>query len=173
MRNNVEIELRDEIAALRLEVRELRDQRDIAALFDTFFFFEDRKSMNDEWAESIFTSDVLLELPPEDYRGIDGLAEHMTEVVALFGPTHHVTTDCHADVHGDIAVVRLNLTATHRHVTADSPPLLVWGYIEADARRTFAGWRLSRMKLTKVLRTGEAPAGYLFDENLNVIAVGE
>ncbi|WP_327142193.1 nuclear transport factor 2 family protein [Nocardia sp. NBC_01327] len=166
-------ELRAEIAALRAEVRELRDHRDIAALFDRFFFFEDRKTMNDAWAESLFTRDVLLELPPEDYRGLEGLAEHMTEVVALFGPTHHVTTDCHADIHGDNAVIRLNLTATHEHVTSGAPPLIVWGYIEANARRTVAGWRLSRMNLTKVMRTGEAPAGYIFDEHLNVIAVGD
>ncbi|MRH90111.1 nuclear transport factor 2 family protein [Nocardia sp. SYP-A9097] len=168
-----ENELRHELAMLRAEVRELRDHRDIAALFDTFFFFEDRKSMNDEWAASVFTDDVLLELPPEDYRGIAGLAAHMTEVVALFGPTHHTTTDCHADVHGDHAVVRVNLTATHQHVSDGAVPLIVWGYLEADARRTAAGWRLSRMNFAKVMRTGEAPAGYAFDENLNVITVGD
>ncbi|MFF0488300.1 nuclear transport factor 2 family protein [Nocardia sp. NPDC004068] len=165
--------LRDEIEALRAEVRELRDHRDIAALFDKFFFFEDRKTMDDAWAHSIFTDDVLLELPPENYHGIEGLAAHITDVVGLFGPTHHTTTDCHADIDGDLASARVNLTATHEHVASGEPPLIVWGYIEARARRTAAGWRLNRMNLTKVLRTGDAPPGYTFDENLNVLAVND
>ncbi|MFC9665223.1 MULTISPECIES: nuclear transport factor 2 family protein [unclassified Nocardia] len=164
--------LRAELESLRAEVRELRDHREIAALFDTFFFFEDRKSMDDAWAQAIFTDDVLLELPPEDYRGIEGIAAHMTYVVNLFGPTHHTTTDCHADIDGDTAAVRLNLTATHKHVVPGEAPLLVWGYLDADVARTAAGWRIARMKFIKVLRTGEAPPGFAFDENLNVVAVG-
>ncbi|PSJ25308.1 nuclear transport factor 2 family protein [Streptosporangium nondiastaticum] len=148
-----------EVAALRAELRSLADRVEIRELFDRYVAAldtVDEESYDDAWFRTVFTDDVRLVFPVGDHRGVTGLCAFQRTAKARWARTHHIGANCVVDVTGDRAAVRSHQLATHSH--RDDPRttehLSVGGHYTAEAVRTDAGWRFSRMEFHPVWLAG-------------------
>ena len=90
------------------------------------------------------------------------MAEFTAAMIGRWHRTHHVSAGHLVDVDGDSARVRGNLIVTHVHplpqdATAAPEPFQVGDRFEADAVRTGAGWRFTRLAFEVVWSRGTPP----------------
>jgi len=160
--------LRDEIATMRDQLRLLSDRAEIGDLLDRYIISVDgldEVRFDAAWARSIFTDGVVLEFPPGNHEGMEGIGEFHAEVMNRFEKTWHLSSNHLIEVHGDRATVRMTLTATHVHLArtrlqrGDDSPFVVGDYFNGEVVRTPEGWRIRRMKLNVVWTLGKPPVG--------------
>jgi ketosteroid isomerase-like protein len=111
-----------------------------------------------------FTDDAVLELPFGCFEGRATIAA-MDQPVAEMA-THHISANHAIDIDGDTARTRSYLIATHvfdRGNPRDHAQ--AGGWYDCELRRTAAGWRFARVRLSIVWETAamirdgaEAPA---------------
>jgi hypothetical protein len=106
----------------------------------------------DETAD-LFVPDTTVQTPGGAAHGVQALAEQARRNHAGFR-TQHVITDVLADVDGDRAHLRANLTVTFAKPGADGalpvPVRTLGERYDLDAVRTGHGWRLSRVEVRPV-----------------------
>jgi hypothetical protein len=146
------------------QLRTLTDRAALTDLVDRYVITldtHDEKSHDDSWYGTIFTDDVRLRFPIGGYDGTAGLAQFETDAKARWDRTHHVSSNCVVEIHGDRAAVRAQMQATHVHLGEEPkrPHFRIGGYYDADAVRTSAGWRFRRLALHVVWTSGEPLAG--------------
>ncbi|MEN3356217.1 MAG: hypothetical protein V7637_199 [Mycobacteriales bacterium] len=137
---------------------------EVAALLNRYLVTLDDGTLDDEWARGLFTEDACVEFPMSEHTGIDGLAAYHRQALAMFSATQHLNSPAVVELDGARAALRANLISTHVHRPADPPaddgrpPLFATGtFVVGDARRTPAGWRLSRLSFRLVWATGNPP----------------
>jgi hypothetical protein len=140
-------------AASRLQ--ELADRADLAELVARLGQWLDEQRF--DGAAALLTSDAVVRTQSGQSRGIEALTDQARRVHTQFTATQHVTSDVLADIDADRATVRANLTATFV-AEAPEPAIRIGERYHLEAARTAAGWRLSRVEVTPVWRSGELPA---------------
>ena len=131
-----------------MTTQELADRQAIADLVSRLGAWLDDKRFDE--AASVLTEDVTVATP-------GGTAEGIERVVAQARRNHegyetqHVITNVLVDIDGDRAAARANLTVTF--ASASSHFTMGERYRFAAAR-TPAGWRLSRIEVAPIWRTG-------------------
>ncbi|GHF64491.1 hypothetical protein GCM10010218_52570 [Streptomyces mashuensis] len=156
--------LADEVAQLRREVRALTDKAAIVALVDRFVTGLDHPDpdfCDEDWFRSVFTEDVVLDLPNGKHHGVAGLPGFFRAPKLMWDRTHHFTANCvvETDGAGDRAVVRANVHATHVPHPGDERPLFTGGATYgATAVRTPDGWRLGSLTTSVVWIEGAPDA---------------
>lgn len=126
------------------DLQSVRDELDIQRLKFDYAWACD----NGDWAllRSVFTDDAHL-----DYSSARGPAGDRNEVVAWIEQSlsrlswiHHVVSNFHVDLDGDMAQVRSMF-----HCTAQLPgverPIVTGGYYHEVYVRTGGGWRIQRL----------------------------
>ncbi|MFD7527325.1 MULTISPECIES: nuclear transport factor 2 family protein [unclassified Streptomyces] len=148
------------VAALRAELRDLRDRAELTALGDRYVTHLDRDRHRDDWFGSVFTDDVHLTFPMGEYKGTAGLAEFQALARTTFERTHHTASNHTVDLDGDRARIRAHLTAVHvRTATEPGTHFTIGGHYEAAAVRTADGWRINRFVFDPVWHEGQGPQG--------------
>jgi hypothetical protein len=125
------------IGDLLVEYARCVDERDFEGLADTF---------DDEG---------VLELPFASKPKVE-LAATSAEDLGRFFATHHISTNHAIEVDRDRARARAYLQAVH--VPDGSEPARhgdVGGWYDCELRRTEAGWRFQRVRLTALWTLGE------------------
>jgi len=154
-------ELRDEVTALRAEVRALTDRAAIAELIDRFSrdldeYTAEGKAFDATWVRSYFTEDADVAYPPGSATGAEAIATLIGGTgMAPFRRAHHVTTNYVLRLQGDRATVRFNLVATH--VRHDGDLFTVGDVYRGDLARTPGGWRFARQGLDVTWTDGPPP----------------
>ncbi|GAA1015477.1 hypothetical protein STXM2123_5319 [Streptomyces sp. F-3] len=153
---------RDELAALRAQVRVLGDRAGITELCDRYVHHLDASRHSDTWFDSVFTEDVHLTFPFGEYKGFEGLAAFQRMARTTFERTHHLasnyTIDLYPEGDEDRARVRAHLMAVHvRQPEEPSAHFDIGGHYEAEAVRTPAGWRIRRFTFDLVWNAGQGP----------------
>lgn len=139
---------------------ETADAAAVGGLLDRYLLALDAGGLDDAWAYGLFTADAVVSFPMSTYEGIVGLAEWHRHSLRKFARTQHLNSPAVAECSGDEATLRANLLSTHVHHPGDEhAPLFVTGTsVAGRARRTPAGWRLSRLSFELVWRQGSPVA---------------
>jgi hypothetical protein len=109
--------------------------------------------------EPLFTDDVTVATPGGQAQGVERVVaqarrNHQTDL------TQHVITNVLVDVEGDRATARANLIVTFVPDAAQPAAHRTLGErYRFEARRTPAGWRLSRVEVSPVWVSAQAAAG--------------
>lgn len=137
---------------------------EIAALLDRYLLDLDDGRLDDAWAAALFTDDAVVEFPMSSHTGLAGLARYHRDALAAFERTQHLGSPALVSVQGGQASLRANLISTHVHLArhtaplGDLPPLFANGsLVDGRARRTEAGWRLSRLAFRMLWAQGSPP----------------
>ncbi|MEV7618187.1 nuclear transport factor 2 family protein [Streptomyces sp. NPDC089799] len=177
-----------ELAALRAQVRDLRDRVELRELFDRYVISLDRPDgyagdgyagdgpAGDDLAgegtagdaarfAELFTEDAEFRYPIGTVTGITGYAAFLRRAKGRWARTHHLGATHDIRVTGDAATLRVHQLTTHVHrdeEDAGDPvePFDVGGWYDAGAVRTDAGWRLNRISFHVVWATGRRPADF-------------
>lgn len=134
---------------------------DASALLDRYLIDLDTATLDDAWAEDLFTTDVEVDFPNAGHRGIAGLAAFHRESLAVFARTQHLNSPAVLTVEGSTVVLRANLVSTHV-LSADSGAgdsiFVVGSLVEGHAVSTELGWRLRVLSFRLVWSTGRPPS---------------
>ncbi|WP_369364413.1 nuclear transport factor 2 family protein [Streptomyces sp. CG4] len=133
---------------------------EIGRLLDRYVLGLDYDKLDNEWANGLFTADVVIEFPVSRHTGIDGLVEYHQRALAMWARTHHVNTPSIVSVTGDRATLRANMTSVHVHHEREGemrPHYVSGTCVTGDAVRAERGWRLSRLSFDLIWRTGNPP----------------
>lgn len=141
-----------------LELQRLLDRDRILALMNRYFAtIDDAEGLDAEWARSIFSEDVRVEHRGFTVEGIEDLVIGNRFVRDGWSRTFHVSTNAQIDVDRDQAHLRAQLLAIHVHPELNPPePYIIANVFEADALRTFDGWRFQTMNLRPVWSSGQS-----------------
>lgn len=137
----------------------MAESAEIGALLDRYLIsLDDGRELDDAWARSLFTEPARVEFPMSVHEGLAGVAAYHSEAMAAFERTQHLNSPALVEVDGDRARLTANLMSTHVHrFTGD---LFTAGTLcTAEARRTPVGWRLCRLSLRLVWKSGDPPGG--------------
>jgi SnoaL-like protein len=149
-------ELENQLTDVQSELRLLADRVELVELLGRYLRRFDSRQIDDGVLRSIFTDDVIIEMPGLTHTGFDGLLEFQEWMLSLWQQTLTCTTDHVVEIHGDEATLRGNLLAGHVHRDDDpGTHFHVGASLEADARRTNAGWRLTRFGVGRVWSQGD------------------
>lgn len=136
----------EELAALRREVRELRDREEIRAVLDTYAFLLDTGRWRDAPA-AVFTADgVDHHGPGIDPRGHAEIGAFLDTALSRYAGTHHMLGNATIRIDGDTAHSRTYGACAHwRDAGPDPRPsdLTVAVAYDDTWRRTPDGWRIS------------------------------
>ncbi|MFJ9721248.1 nuclear transport factor 2 family protein [Streptomyces sp. NPDC101209] len=139
---------------------------EIAALLSRYLLSLDDSgdTLDDAWAAALFTPDAVVAFPMSRHQGLAGMADYHGAALSAFAGTQHHGSAPLVDLDGEEATLRANLISTHvhhaRHVAGGLAPLFATGtFVDAAARRTPHGWRLSRLSFRLLWADGSpAPA---------------
>ena len=133
----------------------------IGALLDRYLIGLDEDRLDDDWIRSLFTPDACVEFPHKTHEGIDGMADFHRSALAAFAATQHLGSSVLVERTGDRATLKANLITTHLHKPDNVPtvgPMFTSGTAAVgEARLTEAGWRLQRLTIRSIWRTGNPP----------------
>ncbi|MFE9255394.1 nuclear transport factor 2 family protein [Streptomyces sp. NPDC006879] len=140
---------------------------EVAELLDRYLINLDDDKLDEEWARSLFTEDVVIEFPNARHQGLAGIAEWHGRSMAAFESTQHLNSPALVvldgeDGEGDRATLRANLISTHVHLPANrglpgGPVFAAGTFVTGAARRTAEGWRLSALSFRMSWATGSPP----------------
>lgn len=136
----------DQLTAIadRIELTELINR-------EAFWLDED----GTEGAEAFFTEDVAARTPGGQAEGPAALGALAHRSHSKYARTHHVPAGLAIDLDGDTAEARFSaLIVFTRH---DGQVLVRTARYRVEARRTDAGWRLSRLETTPSAGTAPLP----------------
>ncbi|WP_335983967.1 MULTISPECIES: nuclear transport factor 2 family protein [Streptomycetaceae] len=135
---------------------ETADAAAVGALLDRYLVALDSGELDDPWAHGLFTADAVVSFPMSTYEGIVGLAEWHRHALEKFARTQHLNSPAVVDCSGAQATLRAALVSTHVHHPGDEhAALFVTGTsVAGRARRTPAGWKLTRLSFDLVWRQG-------------------
>jgi hypothetical protein len=141
-----------------LELQELLDRDRIMALMNRYFAtIDDASGLDAEWARSIFSEDVRVEHRSFTLEGIEELAVGNRFVRDGWDRTFHISTNARVELDGDRAHLRVRLLAIHIRPDSTPPePNVIANVFEADALRTFDGWRFQTLDLRPVWSSGQS-----------------
>jgi hypothetical protein len=144
---------------LHARVAALEDREALRMLLVEYFRGFEAKRSDDAWLQSIFTDDVTVDVPAGTHEGLAGLGDLTGRIAGLWDRTLHMLSEHAIALDGDRASVTAVLHATHVH-HADDPGahLHIGGYVDAEAVRTPAGWRLRQLAIRLVWTEGDPPA---------------
>lgn len=145
----------DELEELRADLRRLRDERDIAAVFDRFAAATDMRAW--EMLREIFTPDAVVDHTAAHerdasydsvWRGLDELSDKIRRGTERHAITHHVITNPQIALDGDRATVVANMLQVHADIRPDGNQVaqLQQGWYLTEMVRTHEGWRIRRLK---------------------------
>ena len=129
-------------------LHELADRQAITDLVSRLGAWLDDKRFDD--APSVLTEDVSVATPGGTAQGIERVAGQARRNHEGY-ETHHVITNVLVDLDGDRAAARANLTVTFAGPEAQ---FSMGERYRFEARRTPDGWRLSRIEVAPVWRSG-------------------
>ncbi|BBA96381.1 hypothetical protein RVR_1650 [Actinacidiphila reveromycinica] len=142
---------------------ETDDAATVSGLLNRYLLALDSGGLDDAWARGLFTADAVVSFPMATYEGIVGLAEWHRHSLEKFARTQHLNSPAVVECAGDEAEFGANLVSTHVHRPGDEhAALFVTGTsVAGRARRTPAGWKLTRLSFDLVWRQGSPvpPAG--------------
>lgn len=135
-------------------IQELADRSEIAELVARLGAWLDRRQLDEP--DAIFDAGVAVSTPGGVAEGIDAVVAQATRNHAAH-PTQHVITDLliDPDEAGERATASANLIVTF----ASDPPLQLGERYRFEVVRSAAGWRLARVEVTPVWRSGNPLAG--------------
>ncbi|WP_165987068.1 nuclear transport factor 2 family protein [Streptomyces sp. YIM 98790] len=131
------------------------DRLEIQELVTRHALWMDERARTDP--RLLFTEDVSVTTPAGPVQGIGPLVDRIHRHHPAEERAQHLLGNVLVDLDGDRAAVRALLHVT-RIPRPDAEPLFLGGTYEYQAVRTAAGWRLSRLKMTPLWRTGPWPA---------------
>jgi ketosteroid isomerase-like protein len=143
------------VTPLEEQVQWLVDRAEISELLHTFARALDEK----DWESYVdtYAEDGAIELPWATVPR-DKLAEFVPHDLGRFHATHHISSNHQIDVSGDTARSRSYLQAMHVLNAGDQgSQWLVAGWYDNEYRRTPAGWKLTRVRITPVWELGSRP----------------
>jgi hypothetical protein len=141
------------------DLRELIERARVGALVDHYVATLDEKcTLDEDWARSLFTEDVRLEHEIAVLEGIAEVAAAHHIVMARWERTLHFSTNHRIEFHGEHAHLTARLMAIHVH-PGENPPesLIAANLLEADVVHTSIGWRFERFAPRTLWRTGQSP----------------
>ena len=110
------------------------------------------------------TKDAVVAFPISRHQGVEGMAAYHRAALEAFAATQHLGSPPVVTVDGDRAVLRANLISTHVHHAhharpqGELAPLFATGtFVDGEARRTPAGWRLSLLSFRLLWADGTPP----------------
>lgn len=147
------------LRTLAAQVQALTDRAELADLADRYLRALDDSAFDEAWAHTVFTEDVELDFPPGSHQGIADVPGFTRGFMHHWQRTHHNVSHYAIELDGDRAAVAWNVVAIHLHHGSPPPPasaahFYLGGRFEGVARRTAAGWRLSRLTLRVAWTTG-------------------
>jgi hypothetical protein len=135
----------------------LTDHHDIEMLVHRLGACLDEARFED--LRSIFVEDATARTGGGYAEGIDAMIAQASRNHAADDHIQHRISDVLVDLDGDEATVRANLVVTFAPGgEAPSPRRSLGEVYRFGARRTLAGWRLTRVEITLVWQSTEAPA---------------
>jgi 3-phenylpropionate/cinnamic acid dioxygenase small subunit len=140
---------------LEEQVQWLVDRAQISDLLHAFARALDTKDWQ-AYADT-YADDGVVELPWATVpRG--ELADFVSRDLGRFHATHHISSNHQIEIDGDTARSRSYLLAMHVLDPDDQESQwLAGGWYDNEYRRTPAGWRLTRVRITPVWQIGERP----------------
>ena len=139
------------------QVRWLVDRALISDLLYAFARALDTK----DWQAYIdtYAEDGVVELPWATVSRAE-IADFVPRDIGRFHATHHISSNHSIEIDGDIARSRSYLLAMHVLDPDDqASQWLSAGWYDNEYRRTPAGWKLTRVRITPVWEIGERPPG--------------
>ncbi|WP_215453134.1 nuclear transport factor 2 family protein [Streptomyces sp. ATCC 21386] len=137
---------------------------DVADLLARYFVSLDDEKLDDTWAAGLFTEDAVVAFPISRHQGVQGMAAYHRAALGAFAATQHLGSAPVVRVEGERAVLRANLISTHVHHArharpqGELEPLFATGtFVDGEARRTAAGWRLSLLSFRLLWAEGTPP----------------
>jgi hypothetical protein len=137
---------------------------DVADLLARYFVSLDDEKLDDAWAAGLFTEDAVVAFPISRHQGVRGMAAYHRAALQAFAATQHLGSAPVVRVEGERAVLRANLISTHVHHArharpqGELEPLFATGtFVDGEARRTPAGWRLSLLSFRLLWADGTPP----------------
>jgi len=137
------------------------DKLALTELVTKYFQLVDDKDFAVEKLQSIFTDDGSVTRPNDAViAGQAEIAESNSKSFARFRATQHLPSGFVIELDGDQAAVRVNVMAMHLWADGFGDPNaldkhFVGGVvIQATARRTASGWRLTNLRGRNVWRSG-------------------
>ncbi len=140
------------------ELHELLDRDRIVALASRYFAgVDDGRSLDAEWAGTIFSPDLRIEHRGVTLTGLEEVAAGNRFVRDGWDRTFHASTDHRVEVHGDEAHLTARLLAVHEHrEPGPSTPYVIANVVDADAVRTSDGWRFRSLGFRTVWSRGQS-----------------
>ncbi|MEU2249806.1 nuclear transport factor 2 family protein [Streptomyces sp. NPDC019224] len=138
----------ERVEQLEEMVQQLTEQARLGALVDRFVSGLDHVDpawADEAWYRSLFTEDIVLDMPNGVHQGIAGVPEFFGVPKKQWARTHHMTSNHIVEVTGGTATGRANVQATHVPHGPDSPLFTGGARYEFEAVRTPHGWRISRL----------------------------
>ena len=139
------------------------DKLALTELVTKYFQLVDDKDFAVETLQAIFTDDGSVTRPNDAViAGLTEIAESNSKSFARFRATQHLPSGFVIELDGDQAAVRVNVLAMHLWADGFGDPNaldkhFVGGVvIQASARRTASGWRLTNLHGRNVWRVGRA-----------------
>ncbi len=146
----------------KINETEFFDRLQISELLSRYFAAVDDKCLDMKIIKATFASDGKMVRP--DGSAIVGwkdILDGQNKSFARFRATHHAMTDLVADIEGNKAKVRANLTAMHLWNFNESDPNSLTSHFAAGlvcsvtTIRTIDGWRINEISNRNVWRTGD------------------
>lgn len=138
-------------------IDDLVDRDEIATLVHRLGACLDEGRFED--LRTIFVADATARTPGGLAEGIDAMIAQASRNHAPDDHIQHVISNILVDLGGDRAQVRANLVVTFAHGPGVPAPRRQLGEVyRFDARRTPAGWRLSRVESVPVWQSFTPPA---------------
>lgn len=142
---------------MELRINDWLDKAEIGELLNRYAKVLDERNFQDA-LPMLFDVDCVVDFPPGEHRGLDGLAAHHDAVMAPFLRTQHLFTNFVVDLKGNQASIRANVLVTHvEDVDAQEGLFIVGGVLTGAAIRTADGWRIAKVVLDPVWRQGKGP----------------
>jgi hypothetical protein len=153
MAESVEVELAD----IKRRLEELEERNAVLDLINRLRVYLDEKRFDD--ARSVFTEDAV---GPFGDVGVDALAARSRENHGPFEGLWHIIGNVIVELDGDRATASAAVVGTHVE-RADAPEIHFDGgsFYDLDLVRTPAGWRISRLGLKEIWRSGPVDAAWL------------
>lgn len=141
----------DELAALRAEVRVLRDRAELTDLVGRLARWLDGRAAGDP--TTLFAPDMRAVTPGGEVEGRDAVVAQAQKNHNM--PTHHLVGSVAVDVDGDTARITAAITGHFVRAEGTEPgPTELGGHYAVSAARTAEGWRLTSLEAASVWRLG-------------------
>jgi hypothetical protein len=127
----------------------------VADLFTRYLMSFDNGKTDTEWAESLFTPDIVVEFPMSRHEGIRDIDVYHSETRSRFAATQHLCSPPLVCPTGpDAAGLQAQVLSVHVHHGPDRQRFSAGTLATGEARRTPDGWRLSRLSFEVVWTDG-------------------